>query len=82
MIEIQSGFKDAMKHMYPDGVYDVIQIRDLVRTFVMGCCEYGMHLVRVGVIDKEKITPEMEKLLEYASKMVDVNWIPDKTWKW
>jgi hypothetical protein len=81
--EIKKRFKDCMEQMYPKGCDDLVQIRDMMRIFVMGCMEYGMYLVDPAkVLTKAQLTPEMEKLMEFADLLTTSNWKPDISYKW
>jgi hypothetical protein len=70
---MKESFLKSAKLMYPDGVSQAYQHRDLVRVYSIGWCD---ALVNSG--DMERVRQWTEEFKPLA----DLNWWPDDSWKW
>jgi len=67
-------FKRDMAFIYPDGVTDKKQWRDICKIWIMGYIT-ALHC-NVGPC------AELTSAMHYAKQMTDYNWYPDDEWKW
>lgn len=72
MEEIKNKFKKCMIIMYPKGVNNELQHRDLVRVFIMAWME---ALILFNPNEARKTLPQ------YAPITAE-DWLPDESWKW
>ena len=70
---MKQAFLESIRYMYPEGVDDLHQMRDLIRIYSMGWCDALMHHE-----DKEGV----EKWFAECKVISDLNWWPDDSWKW
>lgn len=70
---MKESFLKSIRHMYPVGVGNAHQHRDLVRCYCMG---YTDSLIERGD------SAAVESLVPQLSRMADINWWPDSSWKW
>ena len=67
----QARFLQCMEFLYPDGLADKHQHRDLVKVFLMGWIE-ACHFTGENAQDA----------LAVAKQATDFNWWPNKSWEW
>lgn len=70
---MKQTFLKSIRHMYPAGVADAHQQRDLIRCYAIGYCD---SLIERG--DREAV----KSLVPEMAAMADENWWPDSSWKW
>lgn len=68
-----------MKLLYPNGVSDPYQFRDIVRIFIMGYTHRGESSMKRAYAE---IYLEQVDLLKEIQWTTGVDWIPDESWKW
>jgi hypothetical protein len=68
---MKEAFKMCMLYLYPGGVANPLQHRDLVRCFCMGWIEALKH-------HNTLTDQELDKLAEIAKE----DWMPDSSWNW
>lgn len=70
---MKESFKRDMRFIYPEGVDNATQYRDLIRTYSMGWVSAFM-----AANDK----PRVEEQVPFLREMTDPAWRPDASWKW
>ncbi len=73
LTSMKDAFKRDMLYIYPDGVDNPTQHRDLIRTYSMG---WASALVSVGSEDA------LRRWTEEATLIVSEKWMPDLSWEW
>ena len=68
---VQAAFLRSMKYLYPDGIENRQQHRDLVKVFLMGWIESA-----------HKNGFEAGDALAIAKQATDYNWWPGPSWNW
>lgn len=71
--KMKAKFLECMKYMYPEGITNQHQHRDLIRVFGMGWLECLL------ATNQDQVASAW---LEEWSPYVDLNWWPDESWQW
>lgn len=69
----RTAFKDAMAHLWPNGVSDRRQVRDVIRIYAMGVVDALMALDKLDAVDA---------CVQWMETIVDEQWMPDDSWNW
>jgi hypothetical protein len=72
-MEIKDHFKKSMQYIYPNGVDNPAQWRDLIRVYMMGWFD---------VLVANDLKDVAATYLEQYEKVSGKGWWPDDSWKW
>ena len=70
---MKEAFLQSMRLIYPQGVDNAYQHRDVVRIYSMGWCDALM-----AADQKQAVAAWVEEFRPLA----DLNWWPDASWRW
>jgi hypothetical protein len=64
---------ECMRYIFPDGVANQHQHRDVIRCFMMGWVE---------AMQNSQNSAAVTQFVSEFSHTADLNWWPDESWKW
>lgn len=73
MNKLKERFLICMTIMYPNGVSNIIQHRDLVRVFTMSWVEALLH---------NNQSEAVQELVADYDILANEEWLPDESWQW
>lgn len=73
MNKMRESLFRSIRFIYPQGVDNLEQFRDIIRIYYMG---YIDAMMKVG--NKS----EIEKAYEFGRQMCAKEWLPDSSWQW